>query len=103
MELLTKDNLENMIDAGCIDEADRDEILKNQEIAKFLEGRESIMTYEKEAEEAKQIVERLKKYLKNIDADILDKEKVCLCDEYGCEDSVRKAVQKILGEKNENN
>ena len=48
-----------------------------------------------------EIHERLKKYLKNIDTDILDKEKVCLCDEYGCEDSVRKAVQKILGEKND--
>jgi len=46
----------------------------------------------------RQIVERLKKYLKNIDADILDKEKVLLCDEYSCKDNVRKAVQKILGE-----
>ena len=37
------------------------QILKDQEIAKFLKGRESIMTYEKEAEEAKQIVKSLKK------------------------------------------
>jgi len=28
MKLLTKDNLENMIDAGCIDEVDMNQILK---------------------------------------------------------------------------
>jgi predicted adenine nucleotide alpha hydrolase (AANH) superfamily ATPase len=85
--ILNKDNLENMIDAGCIDEADRDEILKNQKIAKFLEGRESIMTYEKEAEEAKQIVKRLKK-------EFID------CDEYP---PLTKWFKKILGEENETN
>ncbi len=47
--------------------------------------------------------DNLKKYLKNIDADILDKEKVHLCDEYGCEDNVRESIQKILGEVNDNN
>ncbi len=39
---------------------DIERILNYQEIAEFLKGRESIMTYEKEADEAKQIVAQLK-------------------------------------------
>jgi hypothetical protein len=77
------------------------DILKNQEIA---EKYKLMMTpTAKDMEKALQIVERLKKYLNNIDADILDKEKVHLCDEYSCEDNVREAIQKILGEENDTN
>ncbi len=53
---MNKDNLENMIDAGCIDEADRDEILKNQEKAEKWDN--NTIEY---CVEMKRIVERLKK------------------------------------------
>ena len=72
---------------------------------RFFKTDECVDYYEdNEISHALAVEDRLKKYLKNIDADILDKEKVCLCDEYGCEDSVRDAIRKILeGEKNDTN
>ena len=56
---LTKDFKKRIMENGSIDIDDVNQILKNKEIAEFLEGRESIMTYEKEAEEAKQIIKQL--------------------------------------------
>jgi len=46
----------------------------------------------------KEIVERLRDFKKNINAEILDKNKIFFCGEYGCQDTVNEHLHKILGE-----
>ncbi len=92
MKPLTKDFKKRIMENGSIHIDDVNQILKNQEIAQFLDGRESIMTYEKEAEEAKQVVKRLKKLP-------LEKIKMsAMIDMTNKELDDFKELQKILGE-----
>ena len=46
----------------------------------------------------KEIVERLRDFKKNINAEILDKNKIFFCGEYSCQDTVNEHLHKILGE-----
>ena len=85
---------------------DIERILNYQEIAEFLKGRESIMTYEKEADEAKQIVKRLKKLNLKGHIDFLEhylKAMPIMYDKAKLEVILWdwKELQKILGEKND--
>ncbi len=96
MKLLTKDNLENMIDAGCIDEADRDEILKNQEDAKkWNEHKDTRIIFQNRV-----IIERLKKRIEECKTNSL---KISMKDnwaEYKNQITLLPELQKIIeGEK----
>jgi len=85
--------IERMKEEAWDDEAEK-EWGKLQEMAEFLKGRESIMTYEEEAEEAKQIVRSLKK----LSLEIISIAEAL--DDFESGNRIKQLIQKILeGEK----
>ncbi len=105
-QFLTKDNLENMIDAGCIDEADKDEILRNQEKADNWDKIQGYTAVPKEdLESYKEDAEKYRFWMKGYREETIKKELEIverLKKHFNADNALTKQEykQKILGEEN---
>ena len=69
-----------------IDETVAEVFAFKKEIKQLKEKITELENWCKEPDINKQKLEKIKEFKNNIEADILDKKKICLCDEYNCEE-----------------